>query len=540
MLAGGGQMRRKARWCDVRGAVRWRIRALGVAAGVAASLFGLGAALADGDHAHGAVAGFDPEPVIWGSGALAGIVVLLTLGWFAQRGWRVARPAGDGLSYLSAVRRFSRNARLFLGYSLLAELGSGIWSVMFNLYLLRLEFPIAFVGTFWLVNMLCHAAGALPAGIIADRFGRRRAFAIATSMSLLAQGSLLFTMDPTVILLLGAVAGLGDAFHGVTGPPFMADNSEPGERPYLFSLNASFLQLSRFAGSLAGGALPLAWATTVGVPSLDPAAARLALLTGLPLTMLALTPLALMRERRVEVVDGLRDLVMLRNVVHPALIAQLTLLGLLVGAGFGLTTRFFNVFFQEARQASDAQVGSILALGAVSSGVAVLVAPGLAQRWGKARSILVSQACSVPFLIGMALVPTLSAARAFFVTRNALYGLSQPLRNQLAMDFAASRERGTAAGFSHMAFDLGGGIGAGIAGLLITDGGFLTAFLVASLLVLVPASLYYVFFNATEMRERRGRLEVSASEPQLSRGGATASIVSGETSLPAPVPQAQR
>ena len=45
-------------------------------------------------------------------------------------------PSLGGLvEYLATARRFSPNAKLFLGYALMSQTGSGIWTVMFNLYL---------------------------------------------------------------------------------------------------------------------------------------------------------------------------------------------------------------------------------------------------------------------------------------------------------------------------------------------------------------------------------------------------------------------
>ncbi len=413
-----------------------------------------------------------------------------------------ALPSTPHTGYRAALRQFSRNARLFLAYSLLAGLGTGIWLVLFNLYLLRQGFSVSFVGTFWLVNMLCHGAAALPAGLIADRFGRRRAFCIATCISLIAQGSLLFTLNPTLILILAGVAGVGESFHGVTGAPFMMENSEPRERPHLFSLNACFLQVSQFAGSVAGGLLPLAWALLLGVPELDPVAARWALVTGLPLTLLALAPLAFMHERPVELVESFRDLITLRNVVHHGIIARLTLLSLLVGTGFGLTVRFFNVFFEDVHGATDSQVGTILALGALASAGSILIAPVLAARWGKATGILITQALSIPVLLLLAVVPSLTVVAVLFLVRGAIASIALPLRNQLSMEFVAARERGTTAGFTHTAFDLGGGIGAGIAGTVIEASGFTPAFALAALLILVPAVLYYAFFAGLERHQR--------------------------------------
>ncbi|MBI4338451.1 MAG: MFS transporter [Chloroflexi bacterium] len=494
------------------GASRSKRGLLLVASGVVACVAVLGMVLpafanGDGhDHDAGAVS-LAAGPALWGGlslGIVFLLIVLSRLSFLRQVASREGAPQSSP-GYWQTLRQFSRNARLFLAYSLMAELGTGIWSVLFNLYLLRSGFPITFIGTFWLVNMLFHGMAALPAGLISDRFGRRRSFFVATAISLVAQGSLLFASQPTVILVFAAVAGMGEAFHGVTGAPFMMENSEPGERPHLFSLNAAFLQVSRFSGSIAGGMLPLGMATVLGTPALAPSAARLALLAGLPMTLVALVPLAFMRERPVELVESFRELVTFRNVVNGGVVARLTLLGLMAGAGFGLTIRFFNVFFEEAHGALDSQIGTVMAFGALAGASSVLVSPLLAQRWGKVKSILVTQALSVPFLLLMAAVPAFSAVTVLFVVRGALYSLALPLRNQLSMELVTSRERGTTAGFTHTAFDLGGGLGAGAAGLLISTGGFLPAFVMAGVLILVPAVLYYLFFARMEA-QASGRL----------------------------------
>ncbi|MBI4236261.1 MAG: MFS transporter [Chloroflexi bacterium] len=465
-------------------------------------------AFADEEHVHASGPGgmaFTSAPVLWGVASLIGVLLFLVLFRVVLARVRVT-PGGEhesGVGYLTAIRQFSRNARLFLGYSILAELGTGVWAVMFNLYLLRVGFPITFVATFWLVNMTCHGVAALPAGLIADRYGRRRSFFIATFISVTAQGSVLFTHTPAAILVLAGLAGFGEAFHGVTGAPFMMENSERHERVHLFSLNAAFLQISRFAGSLSGGLLPLAWAALLGVPAVDPQAARWALAGALPLTLAALLPLVFMREKPVELVESLRDLVNIRRLVSLGIILRLTLLGLMTGTAFGLTIRFFNVFFQESQGASDSQIGAILALGAIAGAGAILVSPVIAQRWGKVKGILYTQALSVPFLLLMALVPSLSVVTVFFLVRGTFYSMAQPLRNQLGMEMVTGKERGTTAGFTHAAFDLGGGAGAGMAGVLLAGGGFTTAFTAAAALILVPAILYYVFFAGIEARVSR-------------------------------------
>tara|TARA_B100000315_G_scaffold229960_1_gene239959 strand:+ start:20669 stop:21994 length:1326 start_codon:yes stop_codon:yes gene_type:complete len=424
-------------------------------------------------------------------------------------------PEGGIAGYLATAKRFTVNAKLFLGYSLLSQLGAGIWTVMFNLYLLRLGFGTSFVGLFIMVDMLFHGLVAFPAGLLADKIGRRKAFFIATCISLGARGTLLFVHDSKeMLLILAAISGVGEAFHGVAGPPFIMENSEPKERPLLFSLNAMFLMVSRGVGS----ALPLVWAISLGVPDLDVDSARWVLVASLPLTLAGLAPLAFMTEKRVELVESFLDLFALKNVVNFDAIAKLTVASLVVGTGFGLATRFFNVFFDLGLGATDRQISAIFAVGAVGGATAIVFSGMLVQRWGKVRSIVVTQIVSVPFLVLMVAAPMvvtgLPLVVAFFLLRDAFYSLSMPIRNQISMELTVAKERGTTAGMTHMAFDLGGAFGAGIAGVLIgveaakVDIGvdvaeFLPAFVVAAALVVIAAAMYHVFFQGWESRLRR-------------------------------------
>lgn len=419
-----------------------------------------------------------------------------------EPGARKLRPAQALRDYVATLRRFSRNARLFLTYALLSGLGTGIWNVMFNIYLLRLGYATTFVGLFWMVDMLFHGLFAFPAGLIGDKIGRRKTFILATSFNILARGALLFTRDPTLLLMLAALGGMGEGFHAVAGAPFMMENSEPEERPHLFSLNASLMMFSTFVGSLSGGLLPLFWAGVLAVPAVDPSAARWALVISLPLTFVALVPLAVIREKPVELVESFSDLFALRNVVHYGVIFKLTLCSVLVGIGFGMTSRFFNLFFNMAHDTPDDQVGLFLAIGALGSAATVLLSPYITRRWGMARGTMLSTIASIPFLLFMAAFSNLPLVVFFFVVRGAIYYISMPLRNQLSMMFVVSRERATTAGMTHMAFDLGGGAGAFLAGVMIVEGEFLGAFSVAAVLLAVPALLYEVFFTKMEVARR--------------------------------------
>src|SRR5687767_9980422 len=110
---------------------------------------------------------------------------------------------------------------------------------------------------------------------------------------------------------------------------------------------------------------------------------------------------------------------------------RLTLLSPIFGTGFGLTIPFFNIFFVDAHDASDGQIGAILALGALAGVGTIFLSPVIGQRYGRATGILLTQGLSVPLLLLMAMVPSLSVVTVLFLARSAVYSLAMPLREQL-------------------------------------------------------------------------------------------------------------
>ena len=79
-------------------------------------------------------------------------------------------------AYVQALRGSHRNVRLLLTNSALLgfAIDGGIYSVIFNLYVLRLNFGPEFVGQVNSVANLVFAFGSLAAGWLGMRFGARR------------------------------------------------------------------------------------------------------------------------------------------------------------------------------------------------------------------------------------------------------------------------------------------------------------------------------------------------------------------------------
>ncbi|MBI4297509.1 MAG: MFS transporter [Chloroflexi bacterium] len=499
----------------VKTRLRQRLLAVGVAWLLALSWPGV--ALADEAHAGG---GIVTSKALWAGVPLAALA-LGAIAYAFWRAWKKPRKAAEG-GWLYIIAHFSHNAKLFLAYSLLSEVGAGIWRVMFNLYLLALGFNLDFIGVVLAVNFLFHGLFAFPAGLIADKFGRRFTFALAIALAVLSRGALLFTTDPLALLVLMGLSGAADGFHAVAGGPFIMENTRPEERPYLFSLNSAFLMLSLFAGALSAGFITVFWGNILEVIPADPLASRMALAISLPLTLLALPPLLFISERRLPAdrIESFKELFTLKNIQSHAIIGRLFLCSLIVGLGFGFVTPFFNVFFREVHRASYETIGTIMSLGTLGAAAITLFSPMMVKRWGRVRSIAASTLGSIPFLMLIVLIPALAPVAIFYIARMGIYSVSMPLRQQLAMELVVTRERGTANGLVHMAFDVPVAPAAFLAGVIMATGNYLTAFSLAGAILVIPAFLYYSFF---------AKLEQKKFVPALASGGLVRPVGGGSS-----------
>lgn len=462
-------------------------------------------AYANGDHTQPvATLGLSNPVVLLGGIVILFLVVALPLivlymNKLQKEGDKTRRGFSE---YIFRVSQFSRNARLYLGQSLLGTVVQGVWAVLFNLYLLASGFDVPFVG-FWLtINMFFHGLMSLPAGVLADYIGRRNTLIIGNLVQIVSRGITLFLLDPTALLIMAAFVGLGDGFHIVAGAPFMMENSEPKERPHLFSLDAALMQISRMGGAFLGGTLPLIFASSMGVSIENATAQRLALAVSLPINLLALIPIYLMKEKRLPIQqrEGLAGMLRLKNIKSKSIIIKLAATTVFFGLGFGFTISFFNVFFHEAYHATADDVGLVLALSWLVATLFTLFNPYIVRKWGMVRGNAFTQVLSLPFLIGMSLMPTLPLAVPFFFIWRGLWSFALPLRNQFSMELVTPGERGTTNGLLHMTIDLMGSPAAALAGITLATGIFFIPYSIASLSFLVPAILWMVFFGGVERK----------------------------------------
>ncbi|MFQ6033960.1 MAG: MFS transporter [Candidatus Bipolaricaulia bacterium] len=419
-------------------------------------------------------------------------------------------------AYLRRLRGFSRNARLYLLFSFLSGLTFSVYYLFFNLYILSMDYDPGFLGLLVALPMGINLIVAIPAGLLGDRIGYRRAMLGGTALMVLSTVGIALLPSARSLVLFSLASGLGSSLVWVVGAPFMAQNSSEEERTHLFSVQFAVNTFSGFFGYLLGGGLPALFANLFRVGPEEPAAYRATLLLSAGLLAVALLPLLAVRARSAGEPSGER-LRLKEAFQEPRLLGRLFFPEVVIGFGAGLLIPYLNVFFKGKFALPDALLGTLFAGQAVAMGLATLAGPLLAERWGKIRAVVFTQLGSIPFLLMLGYSPLLSAAAVGFLARAALMNMGGPLYTAFVMERVEERRRGAVNGLLMMSWSGSWGLSNWVSGQLQQGPGFGLIFLITCVSYLLGSTMTYRFF-AKEDRPRPGALlEAEESEEALER-----------------------
>lgn len=418
----------------------------------------------------------------------------------------------DRLGYLQAMRRFSRNAKLYVLHVIGMDMIHGTWTVLFNLYLLAIGFDVKFVGLRLVLGGVAGALMSVPAGFVSDRIGRKASFILGDGMGAVLGLISILSLDRTVLLTTAVVGAFFSSLHHVSEPPFMHENSQSAERVHLFSISDSFRTGSAMIGSLIAGFLPLLFAERVGKVT----AYRWATFIGLGLWFFSLVP-ALMLRRTSTGPEGAADRRpgLFSGIRNPKLMAKLVAPEIFLALGAGLVLPLSNVFFHEGLHLHESRIGLTFAIGQLALAVGALFAPLLVSKMTKVNAVVTSRLASIPFILILAFIMTSSPEGGWvfplvviaWAGRTAIFNISSPIESAFNMEILTLRERATLAGFDAGVFSGGVALGAFISSRLITAGNFGTPFLGMTLLYFVSTMLFWLFFRGATITAPEGEKE---------------------------------
>jgi MFS family permease len=154
---------------------------------------------------------------------------------------------------------------------------------------------------------------------------------------------------------------------------------------------------------------------------------------------------------------------------------------LLISLGAALFIPYLSLFFRQRFAASDTIIGLLLALISLTTGLATLLGPRLAARFGRLPAVVLTQALAIPCLVALAFAPTLPLAALIAIVRGMLMNMATPLFEAEALAQAPPAHHATVTGMIRAAASVGYIAGPTLSAELQATAGFTTIFLIAAL-----------------------------------------------------------
>jgi MFS family permease len=398
-------------------------------------------------------------------------------------------------TYIERIRQFSPNARFYLTGIIFSGIGTGVYRLLFNFYILSLGYDQAFLGLLTTVSSLTALLAAFPMGYLSDILQRKTAMILGSLGTFLSVGVMLLFPSRTVFLVMNVVMGASQALSQISTGPFVVENSSNVERSYLYSFSMGFMNTANFVGNWIGGYLPKWTGLWRSVTATSSSAYAWALAVAVIGYLVSVIPFLFIRRQD-------RDKLSERSIFaplgyfrdHPVLLGKLILPTLLISMGAGLVMPFMNVYFRTVHGQSDAVIGTLFAWGSAATALGMLLAPLLADRWGKMPVVMATQGLSVPFLAILGFVPNFELVVIAYYLRVALMNMSTPIYQTFALEQIDPSARGMVASLNSMAWSFGWAFSPIISGWIQVRWGFGPAFLGTMTLYTVAVGLYWRFF----------------------------------------------
>lgn len=418
-------------------------------------------------------------------------------------------------SYINHLRAFRPNARLYLLSIIAFGIAGGISQVLFNFYVLSLSYNEAFLGNLVTIRSGISLIVALPMGYLTDRIGRKESFLIGNIGYGVSIALMLLFPSTGMIIAMNFVQGLAQSLSGIASGPFLMENSGNEERTYLFSYSSGIRMVATSVGEWVGGYLPGVFAGVLLVDKMSTTAYSFSLWTVVIMAGVSAIPLFLISRHLQE--QGTRSsfapISYMRE--HPGHLSKLIVPSLIISVGAGMIMPFMNVFFRNVHHQSDASIGTIFAWGSLAMAVGLMIAPALAEKFGKIQVVIASQALSIPFLIILGFSPWFGFSLFAYYIRTALMNMSGPIYSTFVLEQVKPEARAMVSSLTTMASNFGWAFSPTLSGILQVRYGFKPPFVITIVLYSIAVLAYYLWFwKGREMPGKRG--DVLATEPEES------------------------
>lgn len=452
-------------------------------------------------------------------------------------------------SYLRQFARMDRNARLYLLSNILSSITVGVFTLLYNLYLVSLGYRADFIGWLLALGVAGGAVGIAVSSPIIGRIGAKAALFWSSVIAGAAGALQLVYPQALCLLLTSVIAGIAGGLYLIIGAPLLAAGSTESSRGHIFSLNAALALVTTVIGQALGGSLPMLASLPAVVHSplyqaIQPALVagakaqsyELALLLAgliaapsfLPIILMDPTPPARRQGRpqperaaesplsgsksRLILLWGARLPWLSRARLRAALaegrqllrgpIGQLALVEGLIGLGAGLFIPYFNLYFVDYLGVSANLYGLMTAGSTLLMALTTLAGPYFAAKLGKVRGTVIAHLASLPFLFTLGLTRALPLVLLAYLVRWSLMNMAEPVLLSFFMSILPEEQRATANSAYTLSFWGLWALGSLLGGFIIASNNYTLPFQLACALYLLATFFLWRFFKNTQELER--------------------------------------
>ena len=389
----------------------------------------------------------------------------------------------------------NRNLRLLFIGSAFSGISSGIFAVVFNLYILEIGISPELLGGILSAGPFAQAIGSIPMAFLMERVGYKKVFVFIYGITTLGRFVQIATTN--VPLMAAAAFGGGLAFAGdfVVRLPFMAANSAPEDRNRTYSTSSVLYSVSMAAGALFAGYAPNFLRQFMNNQLAG--GYQITLLLACIFALIGVFPFFFITEERVTI--GAKISLAPYFWGMDRFTIQQAVVSLFVGLGIGLINPFMNIYYVYHLGTTREFFGVVSALVIFPAMAATLVAPILANKAGSVRIVTVVRLIIPAFILTLVFTTNRWLGTLGYWGTSILTTMSQPLSFAFAMMVASPRTKPAASAWLNVTFWLGVGLSAPLAGTFMAQSNYQAPLMVAAAAMFIAGLVNDLFFRPIEL-----------------------------------------
>lgn len=392
------------------------------------------------------------------------------------------------------LKKFSKNSKLYLCAIFFFYISCGAFGLLQGIYIKELKIDESFLGFILSIKIFATAAASIPCAIFVNKFGKKKG--ILLSMLLVPLLGILqgcFT-NKWYLFMFSFLQGGATAFLTVSDGPFIMENSSEKNRLKLFSYCFSDNVFSTMLGYYIFGHVSKSLCFTFnGIKGLQ-YAIIISGIIGLFANIFVLSIKDIKENAIIQShTDFYKDIFKIFKQKNPRMFI---IYNSIIGFGAGLVVPYFNIYLKYKVNITTDKIGLIMSLAQGAVGIGALLTPLMAKKFGRVKTIITCQIISIPFLMLIALPPSIIIVSIALFVRNALMNMTGPLIGSISMEIIKEHERSTFASINNIANNLSRALSAVVAGFIMHNfaNGYELPYFITAIMYIIATVMFYKCF----------------------------------------------